>query len=65
MRELDDIAAELAAISERLTDASLAVIGRALDESEDHERAQLAVLEKRIGKARRAVEKAIHDLTGN
>jgi predicted transcriptional regulator len=63
MRELDEICVDLQAIAERLADVSINVLGQALDTPEDHERATLAALEKRIAKARRAVDKAIHDLT--
>jgi hypothetical protein len=63
MRELDDIRTELVTLAERLADVSLDVLGRALDTPEDHERAALGALEKRVAKARRAVDKAIHDLT--
>ncbi len=63
MREIDDIRTELVSLGERLADVSLDVLGQALDTPEDHERAALAALEKRVAKARRAVDKAIHDLS--
>jgi hypothetical protein len=62
MQAIDEALEDLRATSERLADVSLQLLGRALETVEEHERHQLAQLEKRISKARRAVEKAIAEL---
>jgi hypothetical protein len=62
MRELEEITAELHTLSERLADARLDILSRAVDTPEEPERVALASLEKRVAKAHRALEKAINDL---
>jgi uncharacterized protein Yka (UPF0111/DUF47 family) len=62
MQSIEDIVDELRGLADRLSDTSIQLIGRALETPEEHERHELATLEKRVGKARRAVEKAIHEL---
>ncbi len=62
MNELESICEQLMVLAERLADSSITIIARALDTPEDHERAELARIEKKIAKARRAVDKAIHEL---
>jgi hypothetical protein len=64
VQAIDEALNELRTTSDRLADASMQLLGRALETSEEHERHQLAQLEKRVTKARRAVEKAIAELDG-
>lgn len=59
MARIDDIRAQLVHSSEELADLALSLLGRAVDVSEEHERVELANQERRVTKARRAVEKAI------
>lgn len=56
--QVDELRARLAQISEDLADLAVSILSRAVDTPEEHERSQLAGLEKRVTKARRAVEKA-------
>jgi hypothetical protein len=63
MVEIDEIRSDLQVIGERLADASINLLSRALDTAEEPERVALANQEKRLAKARRAVEKAINDLS--
>jgi len=58
MEQIDAIAEELDAISERLNDAAMAVLSEAIERGETSRPA----IEKRISQARRAVEKAAHHL---
>ena len=48
----------LAQMSEDLAELAVSILSRAVDTPEEYERLQLANLEKRVTKARRAVEKA-------
>ena len=59
MSQVDDIRQRLAEISEDMADIAVSLLGRAIDTPEEHERMALANLEKRVTKARRAVEKAV------
>jgi hypothetical protein len=56
--QVEELRDRLAQIGEDLADLAVSLLGRALDTTEEHERVQLANLEKRVTKARRAVEKA-------
>jgi predicted DNA-binding protein (UPF0251 family) len=58
MEQIDAIAEELDAISERLNDAAMMVLSEAIERGETSRPA----IEKRISQARRAVEKAAHHL---
>ncbi len=49
---------------EELADLATDLLRMALDSHEEHERVRLAAQEKRVTKARRAVEKAVAELTG-
>ncbi len=64
MLQLDEIRADLERIAERLADLSIDLLARAVDTSEEAERVGLANQERRLAKARRAVDKALHDLSG-
>jgi hypothetical protein len=61
--EAAQIADELRALSERLAEESIATLRRALH-AEGDEQAELRSLEKRMTRARRAVEKATALLDG-
>lgn len=63
MSQVDDIRQRLAQISEDMADIAVSLLSRAIDTPEEHERMALANLEKRVTKARRAVEKAVDTLT--
>jgi uncharacterized protein Yka (UPF0111/DUF47 family) len=65
MHAIDEAIQDLQSVSDRLADAALQLLSRALDTPEEHERRDLATLEKRVTKARRAVEKAIAELSGS
>ena len=56
--QVEELRERLAQISEDLADLAVSILSRAVDTAEEHERLQLATLEKRVTKARRAVEKA-------
>ena len=56
--QVEELRERLAQISEDLADLAVSILSRAVDTAEEHERLQLANLEKRVTKARRAVEKA-------
>jgi uncharacterized protein Yka (UPF0111/DUF47 family) len=64
MQAVEEAIEDLRSVSDRLADAALQLLSRALDTAEEHERRELATLEKRVTKARRAVEKAIAELSG-
>jgi hypothetical protein len=55
---IEDLRDRLAAIAEELADAATDTLREAIDSPEEHERLGLAALERRITKARRAVDKA-------
>jgi hypothetical protein len=61
--QLDEITADLHRISDRLAELSIDLLTRAVDTVDEPERVMLANRERRVAKARRAVEKALHDLT--
>jgi len=61
---VDEIAAELDAIAERILDRSLDLL-RTATESEPAERDRLVDVEKRLTRARRSVEKAAALLRGD
>jgi hypothetical protein len=63
MSRVDEVRDQLQSVSEELADLALSLLGQAVDESEDHERAAFTSLERRVTRARRAVEKAIHELS--
>jgi hypothetical protein len=63
MRELEEIHAQLQTLAERLADARIDILSRAVDTPEEHERAALAKREKQVAKAHRAVEKAVGELS--
>jgi NTP pyrophosphatase (non-canonical NTP hydrolase) len=63
MSRVDDVREQLQTISEELADVALSLLGQAVSAGEDHERVGMANLERRVTKARRAVEKAINELT--
>ncbi len=62
VRELEEIRAELQTLAERLADARIDLLTRAVDTPEEPERVALARREKQVAKAHRAVEKAISEL---
>ncbi len=57
--ELDDIRSDLEALAERLADAAIERLRAALEEGG---REAAAAEERRLTRARRAVEKAVHEL---
>lgn len=59
MARIDDVRNQLQSASDELADLALSLLGQAVDISEEHERVELANQERRVTKARRAVEKAI------
>jgi hypothetical protein len=59
MARIDDVREQLRSASDELADLALSLLGQAVDVSDDHERVALANQERRVTKARRAVEKAI------
>lgn len=61
--QLDEIRDDLERIAERLADTSIDLLARAVDTPEEAERVMLANQERRLAKARRAVAKAIQDLS--
>ena len=63
MAQVDDIRDRLRQISEDLADLAVSLLSRAVDTDEEHERVALANQEKRVTKARRAVEKAVDTLS--
>lgn len=63
MSQIDEIRTDLARVAERLADLSIDLLARAVDTAEEAERTALANQERRLAKARRAVDKALHDLT--
>ena len=63
MAQVDEIRDRLQQISEDLTDLAVSLLSRAVDTDEEHERVALANQEKRVTKARRAVEKAVETLS--
>ena len=64
MHELEALRERLQAIGEDLTDEAIRLLRSARVTAEDDERAALVAQERRITRARRAVEKAVHLLDG-
>ena len=60
----EELRERLAGMSDELADLATDLLRMALDSHEEHERARLAALEKRVTKARRAVERAVGELAG-
>lgn len=60
--DLEEVAAELAGLAERLADLAIDRLRQAV--GEDGDAASAAAEERRITRARRAVEKAAHLLAG-
>lgn len=57
----DDVISQLSSISDLLSDRAISLLREAVDQADE----AAVVAEKRITRARRAVEKAIHILGGN
>lgn len=57
----DDVISQLSSISDLLSDRAISLLREAVDQGD----VAAVVAEKRITRARRAVEKAIHILGGN
>ncbi len=63
MSRVDEVREQLQSVSEELADLAISLLGQAVSAGEDHERVGMANMERRVTKARRAVEKAIHELS--
>ncbi len=63
MSRVDELREQLQSTSDELADLAISLLGQAVSVTEDHERVELATTERRVTKARRAVEKAINELT--
>jgi hypothetical protein len=63
-QRVEELHDRLSVMADDLADVATDLLRSALDTSEDHERVELANLEKRVTKARRAVEKARGVLAG-
>ena len=63
MAQVDEIRDRLHQISEDLADLAVSLLSRAVNTDEEPERVALANQEKRVTKARRAVEKAVDTLS--
>lgn len=63
MSRVDEVREQLQHASDELAELAISLLGQAVSAGEDHERVELANTERRVTKARRAVEKAIHELS--
>jgi NTP pyrophosphatase (non-canonical NTP hydrolase) len=61
-RRAEELRDQLSALGEELADLATDLLSQALQTREEHERVALSAHEKRVTKARRAVEKAVNEL---
>lgn len=64
MHDLEALRERLAGLGDELADEAIRLLRLARATSDDDERTELAGAERRVTRARRAVEKAVHLLNG-